>query len=122
MLWKRASPKGGFWGLLIGTLSSVGMYALVTVKPSFLAVVALSPDAKPMAENLYRALWSWLICVIVTVAVSLMTTPKTANELSGLVFGYTDIPKETGVPLYKRPIFWGAGVAVFFAILQWIFW
>src|SRR6202158_1386366 len=26
MLWKRATPAGGFWGLLAGTLSSVGMY------------------------------------------------------------------------------------------------
>src|SRR5438552_14429465 len=25
MLWKRATPAGGFWGLLAGTLSSIGM-------------------------------------------------------------------------------------------------
>ena len=24
MLWKRATPAGGFWGLLAGTLSSIG--------------------------------------------------------------------------------------------------
>ena len=29
MLWKRATPAGGFWGLLAGTMSSVGMWAWV---------------------------------------------------------------------------------------------
>ena len=31
------------------------------------AIRRLSPNAKDMAENMYRALWSWIICVIVTV-------------------------------------------------------
>ena len=122
MFWKRATPKAGFWGLLAGTVSSIAMYALVKANPSYLAIVALSPDAKAMAENLYRALWSWLICVLVTVAVSLFTTRKPAHQLKNLVYGYTEIPSEEGLPLYQRPIFWAAGVAVFFAVLQWIFW
>jgi solute:Na+ symporter, SSS family len=121
MLWKRATPKGGFWGLLAGTVSSVAMYALVKANHSYLAIIALSPDAKDMAENLYRALWSWIICVLVTVIVSLFTTPKPVEELRSLVYGYTSIPKER-VPLYKRPVFWAAGVAIFFALLQWAFW
>jgi SSS family solute:Na+ symporter len=122
MLWKRATPQGGFWGLLIGTASSVGMYAMVKADPRRLAWIALSPDAKPMAENLYRALWAWLICVVVTVVVSLVTKPKTDEELRGLVHGLADLPSEGSLPLYKRPLFWGIGVGLVFAILQWIFW
>jgi SSS family solute:Na+ symporter len=122
MLWKRATPKGGFWGLLAGTVSSVVMYTAVVIKPSLLAVVALSPDAKPMAENLYRALWSWLICVAVTVVVSFCTEPKTAAELENLTLAYTVIPSDRDLPFYKRPIFWGAGVALLFLYLQYIFW
>jgi solute:Na+ symporter, SSS family len=122
ILWKRATPKAGFWGLLAGTVSSVAMYSLVVAKPSYLAIIALSPDAKPMAENLYRALWTWLISVIVTIGVSLFTEPKPASELSGLVLGLTDIPSESNLAFYRKPIFWGAGVAVIFAVLQWIFW
>ena len=38
MLWKRATPKGGFWGLLAGTLSSIGMWAWVKVDPTALAI------------------------------------------------------------------------------------
>ncbi len=122
MLWKRTTPKGGFWGLLAGTVSSIAMFALVKARPAYLAIIALSPDAKAMAENLYRALWSWLICIGVTIIVSLLTTPQPPDQLTGLVYGYTSIPKEKDVPLYQRPIFWAAGVAVFFAFLQWLFW
>ncbi len=73
MLWKRASPAGGFWGLLAGTASSIGMWAWVKVDPSALRYVALSSDARDMAENMYRGLWSWIICVVVTVVVSLLS-------------------------------------------------
>ena len=121
MLWKRATPKGGFWGLLAGTVSSIAMFALVKANHSYLSIIALSPNAKDMAEDLYRALWSWLICVLVTVLVSLFTTPRPVEELKNLVYGYTAIPKEN-MPLYKRPVFWAAGVAIFFALLQWAFW
>jgi hypothetical protein len=58
MFWKRATKAGGFWGLLIGTLTSIGLWAWVKLDPSALRYVALSPDAKDMAENMYRALWS----------------------------------------------------------------
>src|SRR6202451_2757438 len=85
MLWKRTSPAGGFWGLLAGTLSSIGMWAWVKVDPSALSIVALSSHAKDMAENMYRGLWSWIICVTVTVLVSLVTRPKPDAELVGLV-------------------------------------
>jgi solute:Na+ symporter, SSS family len=122
MLWKRATAKGGFWGLLIGTLASVGMYTAVVLHPEFLRYVAVSADAKPMAENLYRALWSWIICVVVTVVVSLFTKPKTAAELKNLVYGYTKTADEGSLPLYQRPIFWGCGVAVLFVVLQYMFW
>jgi SSS family solute:Na+ symporter len=75
-----------------------------------------------MAENMYRALWSWLICVVVTVVVSYLTRPKPEAELAGLVYGCTDLPSEQHLPLYKRPIFWACVVAVLFVILQVIFW
>src|SRR5689334_3647069 len=59
MLWKRCTGPGGFWGLLCGTLSSIGMWAWVKLDPSALRYIALSPNARDMAENMYRALWSW---------------------------------------------------------------
>ncbi len=122
MLWKRATPKGGFWGLLAGTLSSIGMWAWVKVDPAALRYVALSPDARDMAENMYRALWSWIVCVIVTVVISLLTKPKPDAELVGLVYGVTPIPHEADVPLWERPIFWAVVVATVFVILNIVMW
>ena len=111
MMWKRATPAGGFWGLLVGTLSSLGMWLLVKLDPSKLAWIALSVHAKPMAENMYRELWSGLVALIVTVGLSLVTRPKSDEELSGLVYGCTAIPSEGHLPLLKRPIFWAAPTA-----------
>jgi SSS family solute:Na+ symporter len=122
MLWKRATPAGGFWGLLAGTVGSVGMWAWVKLDPSALRYIALSPDAKDMAENMYRALWSWIICVVVTVVVSLLTRPKPESELNGLVYGCTDVPKETGLTWYQRPLLWAGVVIVIFIALNIIFW
>ncbi|MGD0224343.1 MAG: sodium:solute symporter family protein [Terriglobia bacterium] len=122
MMWKRATAAGGFWGLLVGTLSSLGMWLLVKLDPSKLAWIALSVHAKPMAENMYRLLWSGIIAVIVIVVVSLMTRPKPVEELTGLVYGCTDIPSEGHLPLIKRPIFWAAVSLAIFLVLQWIFW
>jgi SSS family solute:Na+ symporter len=122
MLWKRATPAGGFWGLLAGTLSSIGMWLWVKLDPSALRYIALSPQAKDMAENMYRALWSWIICVGVTVLVSLATRPKPDAELTGLVYGCTELPSEGHLPWTQRPIFWAGAVLVVFVILNVIFW
>jgi len=122
MLWKRATPAGGFLGLLAGTLSSIGMWAWVKVDSSALRYVALSAHARDMAENMYRALWSWVVCVLVTIAVSMLTKPKPDSELKGLVYGVTDIPSESYVTVFHRPWFWASVVAVLFLVVNVVFW
>ncbi len=122
MLWKRATPAGGFWGLLTGTVSSLVLWVLVRIDHNLLAYVALSPQAKDMAENMYRILWSGLICMLVTVTVSLGSRPKPESELVGLVYGRTQLPSEGHLPLWKRPLFWAAVSAAVFLILQALFW
>jgi SSS family solute:Na+ symporter len=122
MLWKRATPAGGFWGLLTGTVSSIAMWAWVQRDPSALAIIALSADAKAMAENMYRGLWSWLVCVGVTVVVSCLTRPLPEAQLKGLVYGCTEVPSEGHLPLWRRPLFWAGVVAVVFVALNIIFW
>ena len=122
MLWKRATPAGGFWGLLAGTGSSIAMWAWVKMDPAALRYVALSPYARDMAENMYRALWSCLVCAFVTVAVSLVTKPKPDAELKGLVYGVTEIPSENYVSTLERPWFWAAVVGTGFVVLNIIFW
>jgi SSS family solute:Na+ symporter len=121
MLWKRATGPGAFWGLLAGTVSSIAMWGWVQAQPSALQILALSHFAQPMAESLYRMLWSWLICVIVTVAVSLGTKPVPFASLSGLVYGCTEMPSRGRYPLVQQPIFWAAAAAFVFLWLQWLF-
>src|SRR5262249_23492239 len=122
MLWKRATPLGGFCGLLAGTLTAIGIFVSMKVNHEMIAVFALSPLAKGLAQDMYQALWSWLVCVSVTIGVSLASSPKPAAGLTGLVYGLTPIPKEEGVPLFHKPIFWAAVAFVLFLILQFLFW
>ncbi len=122
MLWKRATSAGGFWGLLCGTLSSIGMWAWVKIDPSALRYVALSPHAKALAQDMFQALWSFIVCVVVTVLVSLATKPMPDEALTGLVYGLTEIPEIGNVPLYQKPLFWAGVVTVIFFVLNIIFW
>jgi SSS family solute:Na+ symporter len=122
MLWRRATRLGGFWGLLCGTLSSIGMWAWVKVDPSALHYVALSSHAKGLAQDYFQALWSFVVCVVVTVVVSLTTKPTPDSELTGLVYGLTEVPSVGDVPLYQKPVFWAVVVAVVLVVLNIIFW
>src|SRR5258708_4910626 len=122
MLWKRATGLGGFLGLLCGRAPSIGMWAWVKLDPTALRYVALSPNAKALAQDMYQALWSFVVCVIVTVTVSLMTKPKADAELTGLVYGLTEVPSIGNVPLYQKPLFWTAVVAVALVILNVVMW
>jgi SSS family solute:Na+ symporter len=121
MLWKRATRAGGFWGLLAGTAGSIGMFVWVQTAPHALRYIAMSADAQPMAENLYRALWSWIICVVVTIVVSLAGKPMLSSELSGLVYGVTPIPDDGAKTLLEKPIFWAVVVIVVFFVLNIVF-
>lgn len=122
MLWKRVTRTAGFWGLLAGTLTSVSIFAAMRLDPRWVAVFALSPQAKALAQDMYQALWSCLTCVLVTVLVTLVTKPKSAAELRGLVYALTEVPGEGRTGIFHRPVFWAAVVLGIFAVLQIIFW
>jgi SSS family solute:Na+ symporter len=122
MLWKRATPAGGFWGLLAGTVSSIAMWAWVKADPGALAYIALSSNAKDMAENMFRGLWSWVICVVVTVVISLATRPLEEKQLAGLVYGCTNVPPDKHYPLLQRPLFWAGVAGAAFVLLNILFW
>jgi SSS family solute:Na+ symporter len=126
MLWKRASKAGGFWGLLLGTASSIAMWEMVRINKANIRFMILQPHAstdtilrvQAMAANLYRAAWSWLICVLVTVVVSYCTKPIAEEKLVGLVYGSTIIPDDGSTKLYEKPIFWAIVVATGLFILN----
>jgi SSS family solute:Na+ symporter len=122
MFWKRATRIAGFLGLLLGIAFSAGLFEWVHLYPAKLAYVALSPDAKPMAENVFRALWACLFTALVIFVVSMFTKPRPAAELEGLVYGVTPLPKEDPVPFYKNEWTWAGLVVVIFCALNILFW
>lgn len=126
MLWKRATKAGGFWGLAAGTASSIGMWLMVLQDKTNIRFMILQPNAsadtimrvQAMAANLYRALWSWCVCVLVTIIVSYMTKATPESELTGLVYGSTIIPDDGSTKIYEKPIFWAIVVATVLFILN----
>src|SRR5215813_7572373 len=122
MLWKRTTRAAGFWGLLAGVLSSVTMFTLMKLDHRWVAVFALSPMAKGLAQAMYQALWSCVICVVMTVLVTLVTKPRPDEELGGLVYALTDVAQEEHTTGWHRPAFWGFVALALFVVLQIIFW
>jgi len=129
MLWKRATKAGGFWGLLLGTASSIFMWLAVLHDKANIRFMILQPHAtadtilrvQAMAANLYRALWSWCVCVLVTVVVSYMTKATPEAQLTGLVYGSTVIPHDGSRNIFEKPIFWAVVIAtILFGLNIWL--
>jgi SSS family solute:Na+ symporter len=107
MFWSRTTPWGGFWGLLLGTLSSISLW----VGEQFLHLFSLGSSE---GSSMWRALIAWGICFVVTIVVSLFTQPKPDVELKGLVYSLTPKVKAAKTVWYKRPM---VLAAIAFAIL-----
>jgi SSS family solute:Na+ symporter len=140
MLWKRATPAGAFLGLLIGILVCLGMFVFVHWTPgesllglpgvfdvenfnrAHVQYLTFSPDTKDIPTNVWMAVWTFLTTVAVTVGVSLVTRPKPASELKNLVFGETELPSASHLPLLRRPVFWGGVLLAICIVLNIIFW
>jgi SSS family solute:Na+ symporter len=122
MLWKRVTRAAGFWGLLAGTTSSVTMFFLMKFNPRWVAVFALSPEAKGLAQAMYQSLWSCATCVVVTVLVTLMTKSRPDQELRGLVYSLADVAKEEHTSVLHKPLFWGLVALALLVVLQIVFW
>jgi len=122
MMWKRTTPAAGFWGLFAGITVSLLLWLWVKMDPSAIRYVAFSSHAKDMAENVYRAMWSLMANVLVTIIVTGFTKPKPEEELQGLVYGLTQVPSMAQLPIFKRPVTWAAAVGVGFILLNIWFW
>ena len=122
MMWKRVTKAAGFWGLLAGTLTSVGIFSAMKFDHRWVGVFALSPHAQGLAQDMYQSLWSCTTCVVVTLLVTLVTKPRPDAELKGLVYSLTEVAHEERVGILQRPVFWGGVVLAALVVLQIIFW
>ncbi len=96
MFWRRTTGWGGFTGLVAGTATGLTMYLI-------------SLDAG-LGASMARAFWAWIVTLVVTIAVSLVTQPKPDSELRGLVWGLTDQKEGVEEVWYKKP--WVLAVTV----------
>ena len=116
------TPNGAFWGLVAGMASSFTMYMAVKFDWFSQSIITMSSVQSDMAANFWRAWWAWLICVVVTVVISLFTTKKPKGELVGLVKGLTEEKIDRHIPFVKRPEFVAIISFIILIILNIIFW
>ena len=128
MFWKFITPKGGLWGMLIGTLVAVLLFIAQETKIIPISFVIPGSDGAAaqsfMAANFWRAVWAWLISSGTAIIISFFTKNKTDEELRGYVKGLVD-KTETVVEKTtwnKKPEFWAAITLVIFIIINILLW
>ncbi len=126
MFWKRTTGHGAFTGLIAGTAAAALHHGLtlplgapVGVKGGWLAMVKAYPSE--MAQNFWTAIDAWIVCFLVTIAVSLVTKPRAERELVGLVYSLTERPRDELLPWFKRPAVLGVVVLVLSLLLNVVF-
>lgn len=127
MFWRRATGHGAFFGLLAGTLGAALHHGLTLpagehpgLKGGYLGTLVI--HRSEMAQNFWTALLAWLACFGVTIVVSLVTEPRRADELRGLVYSLTPRPEEEAVPPYRHPGWLALGVLGLTVLLNAVFW
>jgi SSS family solute:Na+ symporter len=113
MFFKRIAPRAGFWGILVGTITSVAMYILYKL------------GALPFfRSDLHESLWSGIVAftagAIAILIASRGQAPKPDEELHGLVYGMAiQDTSDTAYPWYKNPVVMGT-VAIVLGLLLYI--
>ncbi|AHH16444.1 putative sodium/glucose cotransporter SglT [Nocardia nova SH22a] len=116
MFWKRMTPTAGWVGLVFGTLSAIVIFILNKTEVFHLSGQGSSFVAAGVA---------FVVDMVLSIAVSLVTAPKPDAELVGLV--YSETPKDqltdpdaATLPWYQRPVLL-AGIALVIVIALNIF-
>jgi SSS family solute:Na+ symporter len=107
MFWKRMTATAGWVGLVAGTLSAVLVAFLSedAFGSASLGVIGISGQG----ASFVAAGAAFVVDIVLSVVVSLLTTPKPASELRGLV--YSETPREdlvdadeASLPWYQRTL------------------
>lgn len=83
MFWKRTTGNGAFWGLLAGTLTAAFVHGISVAEGKGGWIYHYTDFYSGTSQAFTIAYISFLACLIVTVVVSLFTTPKPDVELEG---------------------------------------
>ena len=124
--WKRASAKGGMWGLLAGMISGLTRLG---------AKVYYSTAGAAAGDSLFKYLfydlnwlffcgWMFLFCLLVVIVVSYCTEAPSQEKIKGLVFG-TSSPEqraETRASWNKWDIIHTCIILAITIAFYWYFW
>jgi SSS family solute:Na+ symporter len=116
MFWKRMTPWAGFFGLLAGTLGAASAYYA-----NKWGWVSLGSD---QAAAFWGAIAAFVADAVVSVVVTLFTTPKPVEQLQGLVYGMANVDEEDRAAVhhwYERPAILAAGALSLTAVLSIVF-
>lgn len=124
MFWKRMTATAGWVGLSAGTLSAVAVAFL-----SEDAFGSWSTGTLPLSgqgASFVAAGVAFAVDIVLSIAVSLATKPKPAEELRGLVYSETpreDLvdPEEKSYPWYRRTLPLAGIALVMVTILNFVF-
>jgi SSS family solute:Na+ symporter len=107
MFWKRMTPAAGWMGLVSGTVAAV-VVAFLTEDAFGTMSTGLIPVGGQGAAFL-AASTAFVVDIAVSVVVTLVTKPKPAEQLRGLVYSETPKemrtdPHEASAPWYQRTV------------------
>jgi SSS family solute:Na+ symporter len=127
MFWARCTGTGAFLGLFGGITGSAVFHSLTLaagnapgVKGGYVHVMKTFPSE--MAQNFWLASFAFIICLTLTLVISLATKrTKTNEELKGLVYSLTPKLKDEAAAWYLRPAPLGIVLLVGCVILNFIF-
>jgi SSS family solute:Na+ symporter len=103
MFWKRTTAHGAFAGLSLGTLAAVLTLASTTAEDKGGWIANIYTFRSQMAQNFWIAIIAFATCFVISVAVSMVTTPRPDKEMEGLVYGLTKVPHDATAKWYQRP-------------------
>ncbi|MFC6086752.1 sodium:solute symporter family protein [Sphaerisporangium aureirubrum] len=114
LFWRRMSAWAGFWGLLSGTVAAFASYILYKAE--------LIDFGTELNASFWGAGIAFAVDAVVSVVVTLLTTPKPESELRGLVYGLSDASLADDTikgdkAWYRSPVLLGAGAVVLAAAL-----
>ncbi len=126
MFWKRTTGHAAFSGLLSGTFAALVHHGLTLpadtapgLHGAWLHLVHVYPS--DMAQNFWTAIFAFSVNLVVTVLVSLVTTPRPESELVGLVYSLTPRPVEGHLTWWQKPSTLAIGVLVMLVALNLVF-
>jgi SSS family solute:Na+ symporter len=126
MFWKRTTGHAAFTGLLSGTAAALLHHGLTIpadatpgIHGGWIHVIHTYPS--DMAQNFWTAIFAFSVNFLVTIAISLVTTPRPEPELVGLVYSITPKPVETHLGWYQKPATLAIAVLAILIVLNLVF-